>query len=233
MSLVNRAMYTSDGGVSVKNGSRSTTTEYKFDTSKGIWVEQASSVPTTVDTAKSDSKASAPNTSKSQTDTKTEAEKEYIETEFNTLTGDASLTASKKSIRIKVNNTVEIKGIGKYLSGKYFVSSVKRSLNKDSGYSQSITVLKNGFGDSLKSPSDTSASTDREKAVSVSTTKFNIGDRVKIVGNATYSNASEGVPVPAWVKTQTLTIKQVSSDESRVLLMPINSWTYVRFIQKV
>lgn len=214
-----------------------TKTEYVFNERTGVWEKKSLIVPTTPDSPKvqtTPSNTSTGNSSPSKVDSKAEADKKYIETEFNTLTGELSLTPSKKSLRIKVNDTVEISGVGSYLSGKYFVSAVKRSLTKDGGYSQTLTVMKNGFGDSLKKPKESSDKTNREDAVSKSATSFKVGDSVKIVGNdAVYSNASEGVKVPAWVKQKTLTVKQVSSDGARVLLMPIFSWTYVKYVQKV
>lgn len=164
-----------------------------------------------------------------------EAEKKYIESEFNVLTGDLNLTPTEKSIRIKVNDTVKMEGLGKYLSGLYFVSSVSRTLSKDGGYSHSMTLIKNGFGGSVKSSGTTTIVTPRKQEVTVSSSSgFKEGDNVKIVGdNAVYSNAHDGVKVPAWVKKKTLTVKKVSSDGTRVHLMPINSWTYIKFVQKV
>ena len=170
------------------------------------------------------------------TNSKEESEKKYIESEFNVLTGDLNLTPTEKSIRIKVNDTVKMEGLGKYLSGLYFVSSVSRTLSRDGGYSHSMSLIKNGFGDNVKSSGTTTISTPRRQEVTVSSSSssFKVGDSVKIVGDdAVYSNASDGVKVPAWVKKKTLTIQQVSSDGTRVLLMPIRSWTYIKYIQKV
>lgn len=169
--------------------------------------------------------------SKSKVDSKKKADKEYIYKEFNTLSGELSLTPTEKSIRIRVNDTVKINGIGKYLSGLYFVESIRRTLNTDSGYTHTLTVFKNGFGDSLKKKQE--ETTTRKTEISKTPTDLKVGETVRIVGeNATYSNASEGVKVPAWVKKKELTIKQISSDGTRVLLMPINSWTYTSNIQK-
>ena len=65
-------------------------------------------------------------------------------------------------------------------------------------------------------------------------TSFTVGDKVKIVGDdAVYSNASDGVKVPDWVKEQILTIDALSSDGTRARLNPIWSWTYTKFLQKV
>ena len=180
-----------------------------------------------------DSVAPTPSTGNTSgnTDSKKDAEKEYIESEFNVLTGELNITPTEKSIRIKVGDTIKIEGVGKYLSGLYFVSSIKRTVNKDSGYSQSLSVIKNGFGDSLKKASTSST---RKNEVSKSSSSVKVGDSVKIVGDdAVYSNAHDGVKVPAWVKKKTLTVQKVSDDGTRVLLKEITSWTYVKFVQKV
>lgn len=215
---------------------------YTYDPKTGSWVPVSPGVGEIPDFEDDDNTGDevpdefTDNDTQTQVDSQGEAEKQYIETEFNTLTGELVVIPSKKAIRIKVNDTVEVLGIGKYLSGKYFVSGVKRTISKDDGYSQTLTLLKNGFGDSLKqatTSSDTPTESRGEK-VDKNASPFKVGDIVKIVGdNAIYSNAHEGVKVPAWVKEQTLTVQQVSSDGARVLLMPIYSWTYTTFVQKV
>ena len=93
-------------------------------------------------------------------------------------------------------------------------------------------LLKNGFGSSVKgSPMQTET---RIAEVSVNASACSVGDSVRIVGEeAVYSNAHNGVKVPGWVKKKTLTVKQISDDGTRARLMPINSWTYMKYIQKV
>lgn len=208
---------------------------YVYDPKTGTWIPASPSMGN-APTASSQSPEDVPssstgNDSSSKVDSKTEADKKYIETEFNTLVGELVVAPSKKNIRIKVNDTVEVQGVGNHLSGKYFVSSVKRTLDKDGGYSQTLTVIKNGFGDSLKKASSKqSSSISREVAVEKSAPEFKVGDTVVIVGDAIYTN---GKPIPVWVKRNSLTIHQISSDGATVLLMPISSWTYIRYVQKV
>lgn len=229
--------------------------EYTYDPKTGKWVPSTPTTGTTPSSSSSSSSSSSPSSSantssqypekvpssstgnkpKSKVDSKTKSDKKYIESEFNnTLTGELVVSPSKNNIRIGVNDTVEILGIGNYLSGKYFVSSVKRTIDKDSGYSQTITVMKNGFGDSLKKANKGGKTNkSRSKKVEKSSPTLKVGDTVKIVGNAVYSNDSGGVAVPKWVKEKILTIKKISSDGNRVLLMPIFSWTYARYVKKV
>lgn len=214
---------------------RANSSEYTYDPKTGKWIPPTPVVGTSP-SSKNPENAKPVHTGSSSnpSPSKEKADKEYIETEFNTLVGDLVVSPSKKTIRIGVNDTVEVLGVGSHLSGKYFVSAVKRTLNRDSGYSQTLTVIKNGFGDSLKKPNSGIQTTEnRSETVEKSAPTLKLGDTVRIVGDAVYSNAHEGTTVPAWVKEKTLTIKQISSDGSRVLLMPINSWTYVRYVQKL
>lgn len=187
------------------------------------------------------SQAGAVNSDKdAATDSKTGAEKEYIDVEFNTLTGDVELIPTKNNMKLKAGQTVEFRGIGKYLSGMYFISEIKRKIDKDNGFSMTATLYKNGFGDTLKStvpPAISPAQDNRAEQVDTSSNtvnnKFKVGDKVKIVGDdAVYSNASDGVKVPYWVKQQVLTIDAISEDGARVRLNPIWSWTYTKFIKQ-
>lgn len=233
----------------------STQSGYEYDSKTGAWVPTSKPIgeAPTDDSAKEDDKVPdsfKDGDSSSQTDTKTSAEKEYIDAEMRTLEGEAVIMPSAKALKLKVNSTVRLEGIGKYLSGDYFISGIKRSISKDGGYSQTLTVIKNGFGESLKKvysnakgsnyrySSDSSdpiaVTTDRKETVAKTDSPLKEGDKVMIVGdNAVYSNAHEGVKVPAWVKKKTLTVQKISSDGNRVLLMPIFSWTYVSFVKKV
>lgn len=161
------------------------------------------------------------------------AQKEQAYIEYNTLTGTLVLKASVGLLKIKQNTTIEVKGIGEYLSGKYFVSEVAYTLNASNGFSMQCTLIKTGFGSSLKAKPEVEDSVS-EESVTPATPTYQKGDKVKIVGdNATYANAASGVKVPNWVKQKTHTIMQVSSDGERVLLQEIFSWTYAKFIEKV
>ena len=236
-----------DGG----GGSRKTSTPQVYDPTTGKWRDSAVTLTPSVydptssqfrppisDKKTSTSTGSTSSTTKgtSQTDQKTEADKEYIEYEFNILTGELVITSTEKTIRINVNDTVKLEGLGNYLSGQYFVKSVKRSLSKDGGYTHSLNLIKNGFGNSVKKAVEIPVPVEepRKEEVPKPAPELKVGDTVKIVGdNAVYSNASDGVRVPNWVKQKTHTIRQISDDKNRVLLKEIFSWTYVKFIQKV
>ena len=210
-------------------GGRSSNTSLQYDPKTGKWVPVT---PSSTSSANDAVVNKTPGETTSQVDSQTAAEKKYIEAEFNTLTGEMVLTASEKSIRIKVNDTIQVDGLGSYLSGLYYVTAIRRVLSKDGGYSHSLSLLKNGFGGSLKKSQEIEET--RVEAVPKTAPEIKVGDTVKIVGdNAVYSNASDGVKVPDWVKKKTLTVQQISSDGTRVLLQPIFSWTYLSYVQKV
>ena len=78
------------------------------------------------------------------------ANKDYIELEYFILEGSCDLIANTDTIKIKAGNTVNCLGLGKYLSGLYFVDELTRTIDNN-GYSHSMTVQKNGFGETLKS----------------------------------------------------------------------------------
>lgn len=93
-------------------------------------------------------------------------EKEYNTIEFNTLSGSLNFIANNKTIQLKAGDTVIISGIGKYLSGAYYVKELTRQIGTD-GYSHSATLIRTDFGSSLKS-SNTSSSNAKEVSSSPS-----------------------------------------------------------------
>ena len=192
------------------------------------------------DSTGSVSQSGAVNSKDASSNSKTGAEKEYIDIEFNTLTGDIEIIPTKSNMKLKVGCTVVLNGVGKYLSGLYFVSEIRRKISKDNGYSMSLTLFKNGFGDSLKSSTISGSTPTEDRFEKIDTTEqnvnynFQIGDKVRIVGDdAIYSNAHQGVKVPNWVKQKELVIDAFSSDGNRARLKPIWSWTYIKFLQKI
>ena len=80
------------------------------------------------------------------------AEKKYNTIEYNILTGQLKFIATKETVKLTAGDTVKLNGLGKYLSGLYFVQDVTRQISKE-GYSHSATVIKTDFGNSLKKTS--------------------------------------------------------------------------------
>lgn len=166
------------------------------------------------------------------TSSKTSAEKEYIEIEFNTLTGEVQVVPTSQNIKIKAGNTIELLGVGKFLSGLYFVSEVRRKISSSDGYTMSLSLFKNGFGESLKSGARSGGRpTEVNTSANVVNGAIRIGSKVKIVGaNAVYAHAHDGVKVPNWVKQEVHTVDAIE-DNGTVRLKEIWSWTYSKFLQ--
>lgn len=238
----------------VDNSGNSRAGEYKYDPQKKAWVK-CSWFQSTVNWVKSvqekkSSSGASNSTSNSYTATsngtskvnsQAKADKEYIEVEYNTLEGELSLIVSSKTLRIKSGDTINIEGLGKYLSGLYYVSAVKRTIDSSGGYSHTLTVIKTGFGSTYKSAqavqNSASSTTRPTQSSNPTSTSFAVGDKVKFLtvesNKYTYANASDGVPVPKWVTEKTHTVDGISTDGKRVRLKEIWSWTYAKFLKKV
>ena len=169
------------------------------------------------------------------TSSKKDAEKDYIDIEFNTLTGEIALIPTANNLKLKAGCTVEIEGVGKYLSGIYFVSEVKKSITRDNGFSISATLYKNGFGKTLKSSSatDTESSTNKVSIqANIVNSKYKVGDKVKVVGaNAVYYNPDNEIKIPDWVKQKLLIVKEVNADGTRVLVDLVWQWIPTQYLQ--
>lgn len=208
--------------------------EYKYNPKTGVWEPvsySGSDSNTSLSTSTQNGGTVTVDTS-SKVNSKAEADSEYIEIEFNTLEGELVLIASKKTIALKVGQTIKIEGVGKYLSGLYYISAIKRTIDNSQGYSHTLTVIKTGFGSTLKSVVVNTNTTSSSPS-----TSFKVGDKVMFLTVAAkkywYSNAHEGVWVPKWVTQKVHTVDGVSSDGKRVRLKEIWSWTYVKFLKKV
>ena len=77
------------------------------------------------------------------------ATKKYNNIEVKTLQGQLNYIVTEETIKLKSGDTVQLKGLGKFLSGKYYVKEVNRLLSSK-GYSHSAVLIKTDFGDSLK-----------------------------------------------------------------------------------
>lgn len=160
-----------------------------------------------------------------------EANKNFAEKELTYLTGDAEVEPNSVTFSTKAGNTVSLTGLGKYLSGLYFVTEVSTGITT-SGLSLKYSVLKNGFGKTLKPYSEGINSSEEVDVLSVA--DISVGDTVRFIEgvDAVYSNASEGVAVPTWVKQKSHTVSKLSDDGQRAYLRDINSWTYIKYLQK-
>lgn len=122
---------------------------YTYNPKTGSWNKSSTSTVSPKKDKDKGSSSNLTNTSTNKNSSKGSVEKEKNEIEVNTLVGSLKMICTDKTIRLKVGDTVNLKGFGKYLSGNYFVKDITRTLSS-SGYSQSATVIKTDFGKSLK-----------------------------------------------------------------------------------
>lgn len=147
-----------------------------YDPKTGKWStnkesENGSSKKTTTTTdKKSGDSTNLKATSTDPSSSKGSSEKKQNNIEYNTLTGTLNYIPTKETIKIKVGDTITIKGIGKYLSGKYYVQDITRNISS-SGYTNSATVIKTDFGDSLKDATTKGKETTKESKKVESTAK--------------------------------------------------------------
>ena len=80
------------------------------------------------------------------TDAQTKAKK----FEFKNLQGELELTPTLKNFNIVRGSTIHLSGVGKYLSGFYFVTARTVSVSSGGALTIKLKVVKTKFGDSLK-----------------------------------------------------------------------------------
>ena len=80
------------------------------------------------------------------TDAQTKAKK----FEFKNLQGELELTPTLKNFSIVRGSTIHLTGVGKYLSGFYFVTARTVSVSNSGALTIKLKVVKTKFGDSLK-----------------------------------------------------------------------------------
>ena len=158
---------------------------YTYDPKTGKWTQNTS------DNKSSSSKSSTNNSNKETTSTTTSGgdnltssnsdstssegsvEKKYNTIELNTLSGTLNFIVTKETIKLRAGDTVKIKGIGKHLSGNYYVQDVTRQIGSN-GYSHSATLIRTDFGKSLKTnTTSTGKSTTQERQISSTPTSSN------------------------------------------------------------
>lgn len=81
---------------------------------------------------------------------KTDAETKAKKFEFKNLQGELELTPTLKNFSIVRGSTIHLTGVGKYLSGFYFVTARTISVSNSGALTIKLKVVKTKFGDSLK-----------------------------------------------------------------------------------
>ena len=145
---------------------------YTYDPKTGKWTKST--------TGSNDNKKSNNNKNKSgnednltsnssdKNDSTGDVEKKYNTIEINTLSGSLSFIVTEETIKLKAGDTVKLNGLGKYLSGNYYVKDITRQISS-SGYSHSATLIKTDFGKSLKVSSSKKSTKKETKKVNSST----------------------------------------------------------------
>ena len=105
--------------------------------------------------------------SSDKNDSTGDVEKKYNTIEINTLSGSLSFIVTEETIKLKAGDTVKLNGLGKYLSGNYYVKDITRQISS-SGYSHSATLIKTDFGKFLKVSSSKKSTKKETKKVNSS-----------------------------------------------------------------
>lgn len=159
----------------------SRSSSYNYDPKTGNWTKTTSndgssskSSSSSSSSSKSSSSSGSSNkgdnlssSSSNKDESKGSVEKKYNTIEINTLNGTLNFIVTEETIKLKAGDTVKLQGLGKYLSGNYYVKDITRQISNN-GYSHSATLIKTDFGESLKTASKTSANKSTKKS---STTK--------------------------------------------------------------
>lgn len=102
-------------------------------------------------------------------------EKKYNYIEVNTLSGTLNFIVNEETIKIKAGDTIKLKGLGKYLSGNYYVKDITRQIGSN-GYSHAATLIKTDVGASLKT---STKSKDKKKPATKKVKSSNSKDNAK------------------------------------------------------
>ena len=138
-----------------------------YDPKTGKWTKNgggSSSSKSNKSGSKSSNSKSGDNltaSSSSKNDSSGQVEKKYNYIEVNTLSGTLNFIVNEDTIKLKAGDTVKLNGLGKYLSGNYYVKDITRQISS-SGYSHSATLIKTDVGSSLKT---STKSKDKKKPV--------------------------------------------------------------------
>lgn len=142
---------------------------YTYDPKTGAWTKSTTDdSSSSSDSGNSSSSSGGDNLTSSTSDKDSSAgsvEKQYNTIEMNTLSGTLSFIVTEETIKLSAGDTVKIKGLGKYLSGNYYVKDITRQISS-SGYSHSATLIKTDFGNSLKVSSSSTQKTEEKKVQS-------------------------------------------------------------------
>lgn len=116
-------------------------------------------------------------------------EKKYNNIELRTLQGTLNFIVTEQTIKLKAGDTVKLQGLGKFLSGNYYVKDITRQISTN-GYAHSATLIKTDFGKSLKSSTKSSkkkGSSSKKSSTKKKTTKKETSPKTKSNATKTYT----------------------------------------------
>lgn len=139
------------------------------------------------------------------------------------LTGTGKVAPN---IKLDVRQVINLQGLGKYLSGYYYVEEVNFEYSASGGFSQNITVSKNAFGSSINSKptnSKTSSSTSNKIKSNSNKRTYTVkkGDTLWGIAKKYYKNGSKWTYIAKANKISTTNQKEIRSLKiGRVLTIP-------------
>lgn len=101
-------------------------------------------------------------TSSSKNTSEGDTEKKYNNIEIKTLSGNLAFIVTEQTIKLRAGDTVKLRGLGKSLSGDYYVQNVTRQISSN-GYSHTATVIRTDYGSKLNMETTTSKKPEPEK----------------------------------------------------------------------
>lgn len=159
--------------------------------------------------------------------------KHMAEIELSTLEGEVALRPFPNNLQLQLFDTVTLLGLGRFLSGMYYIKGVTTTVSADTNFSESLTVIKREFGDSLKQPdSELKLQWSYETPLQLreeNLPMIEVGTTVRICDwEAVWAKDEEGVTVPAWVKNEVLEVAEMDGD--LCLVYPINKWIHKSYL---
>lgn len=184
--------------------------------------------------AQSSSNSSMSSTNGESGSGSSEAERTFRNIEYNTLRGECSLIPKADVLGMRYMQTVNFTGLGRYLSGLYFVEGIKRTLDGENGYSQTLTLIKTGFADNLKPKemieNDEVKTNDSNYEVGEYVTIPENSDLLKLLGG---TQAMQSTSIGGLLNKRPFTVAEVDESNRKVLLKEIYRWADMDIIEKV
>ena len=165
--------------------------QMSYDPNTGKWVSTGGDVETNSDKPTTSSEDNTQSDGNKDSST-SEAEETYNEIDYYNLQGELNYIATEETIKLKAGDTVTLNGLGKYLSGNYYMVSVTRTLDS-SGYSHKAEVVRMDFGSRIKTTTVKTKEKPKEVPVAPTTRTYTVvrGDCLWNIAKKFYGNGAE------------------------------------------